>query len=942
MSLSRPRLARSATALALVLVAALSFVGACADSPTAPKPDVSPASLTPVAQTNNQTAVAGSAVANAPAVTVKNAAGDALAGIAVTFAITSGAGSATGTTAATNAQGVATVGSWTLGTTAGANSMSATVAGLAAATFSATGSAGAPVSVTIAAGDNQSATVGTAVATAVAAKVADANGNGVQGVSVAFAVTGGGGAIAGSPAITNASGVATAGSWTLGTATGANTLTATATGIAVPASFGATGTAGAPATVTVEAGNGQSAVAGTATATAPAVKVVDANGNVALGASVVFTVTGGGGSVTGSPATTGANGIATVGSWILGATVGANTLNATVAGVAAPVSFAATGTPGAPATVTKQAGDGQSATTGTPVTTAPQVKVVDANGNAVPDVGVTFAVTAGNGSVTGSPVATDADGIATVGSWTMGDSGNNTLSATVVGVAPVVFSATSVGIPSMFAIAAGNNQIVAAGTRLPVDPAVEVRDAGGNTLQGVIVIFTAFEGSVTSDTVLTDAAGIAAVGWTLDTIAGPQFMRADIAGFIIDFDATGIPGPVARIVVGGDNQTGTVGQITFPISIDLFDQFTNAVSGVTPVITPSGNGSINVLSVIQATTNLQWTLGTTPGPQTLTVRTTVGGPVIGVVNATAIADVPSVLVVTAGAGQTAPQGVAVSIAPAVRVEDQYGNILPGVAVDFGASLGGSVTGSPVTSGADGVATVGSWTLGTVGTNLLGVSAGTAYIAIEATATLVVGSIEISSGDGQIGTVGSDLPAPVVVQVRDILGNIANGVPVTFTVTAGGGSVPLPSATTQGAGTASSSWQLGGVAGTNTNTLTVSVDSDPSNLFVTFGASGLASWPASLSIVAGGDQTATAGTAVAIAPSVRVEDQYGNPVSGVDVTFSPSGNGQVIGSPVTTGSDGIATLGSWTLSTTPGGNTLTVTVPTVNGGFATLLIVATGS
>jgi hypothetical protein len=82
--------------------------------------------------------------------------------------------------------------------------------------------------------------------------------------------------------------------------------------------------------------------------------------------------------------------------------------------------------------------------------------------------------------------------------------------------------------------------------------------------------------------------------------------------------------------------------------------------------------------------------------------------------------------------------------------------------------------------------------------------------------------------------------------------------------------------------------------------------------------------------------------VAIAPSVRVEDQFGNPVSGVDVTFIPSGDGQVIGSPAITGSDGIATLGSWTLSTTPGSNTLTVTVPGVNGTLVTLLIAATGS
>jgi hypothetical protein len=61
---------------------------------------------------------------------------------------------------------------------------------------------------------------------------------------------------------------------------------------------------------------------------------------------VTFTVATGGGSVTGATVNTNANGVAQVGSWILGGSAGTNTLTATVAGAGIagnPVPFTATG-----------------------------------------------------------------------------------------------------------------------------------------------------------------------------------------------------------------------------------------------------------------------------------------------------------------------------------------------------------------------------------------------------------------------------------------------------------------------------------------------------------------------------------------------------------------------------------------------------------------------
>jgi len=72
----------------------------------------------------------------------------------------------------------------------------------------------------------QTASPGTEVAEPPSVIVRDQNGAMMTGVSVTFAVTAGGGSVTGGTAVSSGSGVATVGSWTVGTAEGVNTLTA--------------------------------------------------------------------------------------------------------------------------------------------------------------------------------------------------------------------------------------------------------------------------------------------------------------------------------------------------------------------------------------------------------------------------------------------------------------------------------------------------------------------------------------------------------------------------------------------------------------------------------------------------------------------------------------------------------------------------------------------
>jgi hypothetical protein len=94
--------------------------------------------------------------------------------------------------------------------------------------------------------------------------------------------------------------------------------------------------------------------------------------------------------------------------------------------------------------VTVVAGNNQPGLIGYRVNVRPAVRVTDASSAPVPNAAVTFAVTAGGGSVTGGTATTNAAGVAQLGAWTLGASpGVNRLTATVAGGSPVTFTDTA-------------------------------------------------------------------------------------------------------------------------------------------------------------------------------------------------------------------------------------------------------------------------------------------------------------------------------------------------------------------------------------------------------------------------------------------------------------------------------------------------------------------
>ena len=617
-------------------ITALAFLAACGES--GPSEQIPPAAI------NNVTGVplqgpAGDVLAERVIVRVVDAASNPLPGVTVTFTAAAG-GSVSPATSVSNDDGEAST-RWTLGPTPGNQTLSVSAGGQS---VQITATAGSPriASLAVNAGNNQTGGTSTALPTAPSVIARDATGAPVAGVTVFFTVLSGGGSVAQASAVSNAQGIASAGSWTLGATTGTQLLSAQVPQAGVtnnPIVFTATATGGAPASIAALSATQQTTPVSSLVASLPSVIVRDAAGNAVANVNVVFAVTSGGGQLTGATQTTNSQGVATVGSWRVGAATGTNTVTATVAGVA-PVTFTAIAAAGTPTQLIKTAGDNQSAPVNRPVPIAPQVRVVDAAGNGVAGIAVTFTIGSGDGSVIVGNVVTGSDGRATVGAWILGTTlGTHTLVASAANLGQVTFTATATGgaAASMQPISLVSQPGIAGQAATSI-PSVVVRDAQGNPVAGVTVTFsvTAGGGTVNGGTVVTDASGVATVtSWTFGVTAGLNTVTASAAGLpgvIFSSTTTGIPTQVA--VFNGNNQAAVQGTaVPVAPSVRVTDAGGQGVGGV-PVTfaVTGGGGSVTGPSVLTDATGVAtvglWTLGGA-ATQTLSATVTATGTIAG-------------------------------------------------------------------------------------------------------------------------------------------------------------------------------------------------------------------------------------------------------------------------------------------------------------------------
>lgn len=198
-----------------------------------------PAAIHP-ADNQNLSGVVGTPLATPPAVLVTDEHGNPVAGAVVEFSVATGGGTVTGSTQTTDASGSARVGSWTLGTEAGVQTLRAAIGSSITGTISATATAAAPAEMVPTGGDGQSGQPYAVLPEPATVRVFDQYGNPVPGVTVNFTVLAGGGVVVNSSTTTAADGSASSGAWLIGGAEGENTLRASV-GTVAPVTFVATG-----------------------------------------------------------------------------------------------------------------------------------------------------------------------------------------------------------------------------------------------------------------------------------------------------------------------------------------------------------------------------------------------------------------------------------------------------------------------------------------------------------------------------------------------------------------------------------------------------------------------------------------------------------------------------------------------------------------------------
>ncbi len=186
--------------------------------------------------------------------------------------------------------------------------------------------------------------------------------------------------------------------------------------------------------------------------------------------------------------------------------------------------------------------------------------------------------------------------------------------------------------------------------------------------------------------------------------------------------------------------------------------------------------------------------------------------------------------------------------------------------------------------------------------------------------------------------GTDVIIAAQLSFDNNTANATAGNVVTWSKTGTGGSFLANTSTTNGAGFATGTFTTGLLAGT---VYTITGTDEGSSTGTSTAITTVAGAATQIAVNAGNNQSAPVSTAVAIPPSVIVKDVNNNPVSGAPVNFAvPTGSGSISGSSATTGSNGIAAVGSWVLGSTAGTHTLTATSGSLTTAFTANATTAT--
>ena len=193
------------------------------------------------------------------------------------------------------------------------------------------------------------------------------------------------------------------------------------------------------------------------------------------------------------------------------------------------------------------------------------------------------------------------------------------------------------------------------------------------------------------------------------------------------------------------------------------------------------------------------------------------------------------------------------------------------------------------------------------------------------------SLVVVQGANQSAQGGKELPTAIIMRVLDANGLPMEAVPVSFVISAGGGSVTPGSLLSDANGEAKTKWTVG--PDDPVQRLDAAV---PGLAPVSISATALL--PYAIVVAQGNNQTGKVGVQLPTSIVIRVVGPTNTPMVGVSVAFQiASGGGVITPQSAITSALGEVTA-KWTLGTIAGSNSLTVVV----GNLQPQLLVATAT
>ena len=672
---------------------------------------------------------------------------------------------------------------------------------------------------------------------------------------------------------------------------------------------------GSPAQLAVGTEPSATATAGAAFAQQPVVWVEDAYGNLVTNASGTVTAVrdAGSGTLQGTLTAPVIDGVAAFAN--LSHNVATNITIDFSSGSLAPVTSTVVSIQAAAADhLVMVQGNNQTGAVSAVLPVNPAIMVVDAFGNPVSGVNVTFTIQTGGGNVGTTIVASDVNGLAAT-TYTLGTvagANNNTMQAVVSGLPGTPASLTftesaSPGTAAKLAIQTEPSATATAGVAFAQQPVVLVEDQYGNVVanaNGLTVTATRAAGSGTLQGGLLAGTvnGVAAFTGlyhnvaTNITITFSSGSLTPVTSTIVSIQAAGAD---HLVMVQGNNQTSTVAT-ALPVNptVSVVDAFGNAVQGanVTFAVQTGGGsvGSTTVASDVNGLAATTYTLGTAAGTGNNTMRASAsvaGNPNNITFTASAVAGAAAKLAIYTEPSATATAGVNFAQQPVVWVEDAYGNLVTnatGVVTATRNAGSGSLQGMTVVTIVNGVATFTSLHQNVAGNITINFASGS-FSTVTSTVVSVQAAgadhLVLIQGNNQAATVATAVGANPTVEVVDAFGNPVPGAGVGFAVQTGGGNVGTASVTSDANGLAATTYTLGTVAGTTNNTMRASATVAGSPGSITFTESALAGTASKLAIYTEPSTNAIAGVAFVQQPVVWVEDAYGNLVTNTSGTVT---------------------------------------------------------